>query len=301
MRSLKRTSYFVFTGVAVLLLFVIILGFRQYQLTGRYKIIITQSEQIIFQFSTIREQITTSLIENDWKKIVQAADQLKSLNSSLARLQENTLIPGEYRLDMAKQIDLSGMAISVKNISSASDKVAQSLSLQNKMRTLAEYLIQFDRIIVSHMRSRVVQFQAVMIGALGAVICLISFSLILIYKKTMLPILRLTKQVEDSTLLVNGFAKDPDACSEIAFFSDSLNELLIANTDKLEIVKHETVENKFLSKLINESTNLSNGIINYAQLLLDTYKEAGIGGEETKILHDIIDAAERIALLNKEI
>jgi len=53
--------------------------------------------------------------------------------------------------------------------------------------------------------------------------------------------------------------------------------------------------------IINESNNLSNGIINYAQLLKDTYREAEIGNEEIKILQNIIDNAERIALLNKEI
>ncbi len=180
MRSLKKTSYLSFTGVAVLLCFVIILGIRQYQLSGRYNSIITQSERMIFQFSTIREQITTSLIKKDWNTIATTADQLKNLNSSIARLQENTLIPGEYRLDMAHQVDISGLAIASKEILSSSDKVTHSLSLQEKMRTLAEYRLQFDRIMVSQMRAKVVGFQTAMIGALGAIICLISFSLILL-------------------------------------------------------------------------------------------------------------------------
>ncbi|MBW1750062.1 MAG: hypothetical protein JRJ37_05080, partial [Deltaproteobacteria bacterium] len=203
MRSLKKMSYLAFIGVAALLVFVIFLSVRQYQLNKRYNTIITQSEEMIFQFSTIREQITTSLIEQDWEKIVSAADQLKNLNSALARLQENTLIPGEYRLDMARQVDLSGLAISSKEIVSASDKVAHSLSLQDKMRSLAEYLMQFDRIIVSQMRAKVVQFQTVMIGALGGVICLISFSLLLLYKKAMIPLLRLTEQAEDPEVFNN--------------------------------------------------------------------------------------------------
>ena len=301
MRSLKKTSYLAFMGVAALLVFVIVLSVRQYQLNKRYNTIITQSEEMIFQFSTIREQITTSLIEKDWGKIVSAANQLKNLNSALARLQENTLIPGEYRLDMAKQVDLSGLAISSKEIVSSSDKVSHSLSLQNKMRSLAEYLMQFDRIIVSQMRAKVVQFQTVMIGALGAVVCLISFSLLLLYKKTMIPLLRLTEQAEDPEVLVNGFSYDNDACTEVAVFTDSVNDLLMRKVEDLETEKNGRHNNEQLAIIINESTNLSNGIINYAQLLTDSYREVEIGTEETRILQNIIDAAERIALLNKEI
>lgn len=300
MRSLKKTSYLAFMGVAALLVFVIVLSVRQYQLNKRYNTIITQSEEMIFQFSTIREQITTSLIERDWGKIVNAADQLKNLNSALARLQENTLIPGEYRLDMAKQVDLSGLAISSKEIVSASDKVAHSLSLQDKMRSLAEYLMQFDRIIVSQMRAKVVQFQTVMIGALGGVICLISFSLLLLYKKTMIPLLRLTEQAEDPEVFNNGFSYDNDACTEVSVFTDSVNDLLMRKVEDLETEENVQHHNEQLATIINESTNLSNGIINYAQLLTDSYREVEIGTEETRILQNIIDAAERIALLNKE-
>ena len=301
MRSLKKMSYLAFMGVSALLVFVVILGVRQYQLTERYNKIITQSEQMIFQFSTIREQITTSLIEKNWEKIVSAADQLTHLNSAMARLQENTLIPGEYRLDMAKQVDLSGLAISAKDILSSSDKVAHSLSLQHKMRTLAEYLMQFDRIIVSQVRAKVVQFQTVMIGALGAVICLISFSLLILYKKTMIPLLRLAEQAEDPEVLVNGFSYDNDACAEVVLLTDSVNNLLKMNSNNSEAEEKIRSHNEQLSTIINESTNLSNGIINYAQLLADSYREVEIGAEETKILQNIIDAAARIAQLNKEI
>lgn len=301
MRSLKKTSYLAFMGVAALLVFVIVLSVRQYQLNKRYNTIITQSEEMIFQFSTIREQITTSLIEKDWDKIVSAADQLKNLNSSLARLQENTLIPGEYRLDMAKQVDLSGLAISSKEIVSASDKVAHSLSLQDKMRSLAEYLMQFDRIIVSQMRAKVVQFQTVMIGALGGVICLISFSLLLLYNKAMIPLLHLTEQAEDPEVFNNGFSYDNDACTEVAVFTDSINDVLRRKIEDPETEENVKQKNEQLATIINESTNLSNGIINYAQLLTDSYREVEIGTEETRILQNIIDAAERIALLNKEI
>lgn len=301
MQSLKKTSYLAFIGTAALLIFVVVLCVRQYQLTSRYNTTINQSEGIIFQFSTIREQITTSLIENNWKKIAIVSDQLNNLNSSLVRLQENTLIPGEYRLDMAKQVDLPGLSILSKDMPSSTDKVADSLRLQKEMRILADYLMQFDRVIVSQLRANVVQFQTLMIGMLGAVICLISFSLIFLYKKTMLPLHRLTVQAGDPDIVIDGFSYDDDTCTEIALLADSVNSLLIKNnTDSADdkILHHQNEE---LPSIINEINNLSNGIINYSQLLSDSYREVDIGQEETKILKNIIDAAERIAQLNKEI
>ena len=300
MRSINKLSFLAFVTVSALLVLVIILGFRQQQLTTRYNNIITQSETIIFQFSTLREQITSSLIENNWENVSKAADQIKNLNSSLARLQENTLIPGEYRLDMAKQIDLTGLTIASKEILASSDKVGHSLVIQGKMRNLAEYLLQFDRVIVSQMRSKVVQFQTIMIGALGTIICLISFSLILLYKKTMLPLMRLTKQTQEADVFTNGLSPEKDACTELARFIDSVNDLLERSKKEQNNKEDMLVDDEQLAVFINESNNLTNGIINYAQLLTDTYREVDIGSEETKILQNIIDGAERIAQLNKE-
>jgi len=302
MYSLKKTSYLGFMGIALLLIFVVILYVRQYQLTARYSAIISQSEEMIFQFSTLREQITSALIKKEWKELVRVADQLKKLHSTLLGLQENTLIPGEYRLDMAKQVDLSGLAISLKDLSSAKgDRVADSLHLQGVMRSLAEYLMKLDRIIVSQMRAKVVQFQTVMIGALGAVICMISFSLILLYKKAMLPLLRLSSQAENPEIVRNGFMQDSDACSEIAMFTGRMNSLFEGVNITPDSANSPHPDNDQLSAVINENTNLSNGIINYAQLLSDSYREVEIGPEETKIVRNIIEAAERIARLNKEI
>lgn len=301
MRSLKKMGFITIMAVTALLVLVIVLSIRQYQLTERYNTIIAQSEEMLFQFSTIREQITTSLIEKNWDNIVTVSDQFKYLSSTLARLQENTLIPGEYRLDMAKQVDLSGLAISSKEILSSSDKITQSRNLQDKMRKLAGYLMQFDRIIVSQMRAKVVQFQTMMIGALGAVICLISFSLLFLYKKTMMPMLQIAQQTKDPEVLLSGFRYDKNTCIEVALFADAVNDLLQKSTNHSKVEPDKQLHSEQLATTINESTNLSNGIMNYAQLLTDSYREVGMGSEETKILQNIIAAAERIAQLNKEI
>lgn len=299
MVSLKRLGYISFTSVAALLVLVIFMGVRQYQLTERYNSIITQSEAMIFQFSTLREQVTTGLVVHDWKQVALATDQFKTLNSTLSRIQENTLIPGEYRLDLAKQADISGLAILSQEIPLSNDKLGKSLELQNRMRNLAEYLIRFDRIIVSQMRAKVIQFQTVMIGSLAVIICLISFSLTLFYKKTMLPLFRLSKQIDQPEVMETGLQNDSASCIELSDFINSVNELLHQSAKNSLTGGDNQKFDETLSITLNQSTNLANGIINYAQLLIDSYKEVGIGSEEKKILKSIIEAAEQIASLNK--
>lgn len=301
MYSLKKTGYIAFSLVAFLLAFVVFLGVRQYQLSGQYTTIITQSEESIFQFATIREQITTSLIEKDWDKVVAAARDLKDLNSSLVRIQENDIIPAEYKLDMAKQVDISGLAISSKNIMGAEDKVAYSLNLQRQMRTLADYLLQFDRIIVSQMRAKVVRFQTIMIGALGSIICIISFSLILLYRKAITPLVQLSAQAQDEDHLAHGLSYGPNTCIEIVELTTAVNDVLYHHQTlgipSESSKKHDAQQ----AALINEGTNLSNGIINYAQLLSDGCGDQAEHVEEQQILAKMITAGERIAEILKKI
>jgi hypothetical protein len=301
MYSLKKTGYIAFTLVACLLAFVVFLGVRQYQLSGQYSTIITQSEESIFQFATIREQITTSLIEKDWDKVVAAARDLKDLNSSLVRVQENDIIPAEYKLDMAKQVDVSGLAISSKNIMGAEDKVAYSLNLQRQMRTLADYLLQFDRIIVSQMRAKVVRFQTIMIGALGSIICIISFALILLYQKAISPLVHLSEQAQNEDILTHGLSYGPNTCTEIVELTSAVNVVLHQHQSQESPLESPKKNDAQHSALINEGTNLSNGIINYAQLLSDVCQDQEEHVEEKEILAKMITAGERIAEILKKI
>ena len=296
--SLKRLGALSFTTVAALLIFVIVLGFRQYQLTERYNAIITQSEEMIFEFSTIREQLTTTLIGQHWHQIGAIAAELKKINSSLTRIQENQLIPSQYRLDLAKNADISGIAILAKELAST-PHTEKSFTLQDKMRNLSEYLIRFDRIIVTQMRAKVIQFQTVMIGSLAIIICLISFSLTLFYKKTMVPLFTLQQQIENSENHDFELQIAASSCAELQEFTASVNSILRAKSVSAPPPSSTEEQDETLGKVLNESTNLANGIINYAQLLADTYREVEMGTEETKILQSIITDAERIGRLNK--
>lgn len=301
MVSLKKISIFSFFSVAVLLLFILVLSIRQYQLTNRYKQIITQSEGIIFRFSTLREQITTSLISHKWDQVASGFDQWQDLNSSLAQLQTNPLIPGEYLLELAKHADPAGLAIIAKEIANTTDKLSYGLMLQGRMRSLSDYLIRFDRIIVSQMRAKVIQFQNIMIGVLAAIVSLVSFLMIFLFNKTVTPLALLSQQSQNEDIESTGLTISDNKCSELVHFTAAMNALIekkVAKSSEKLIIQNG--DNGF-AELFNESTNLSNGIINYTQLLADSYREVEMGAEEIAILGNIMENAERIAKLNKTV
>ena len=297
--SLKVLGALSFSIISALLIFVIFLSVRQFQLTGRYNSIITQSEEMLFEFSTVREQITTALIGQQWNQVSLSAADLKNINTSLSRIQENTLIPSEYRLDLAKNTDIDGIAILAKELSIGNQQTEKSLQLQEKMRNLSSYLIRFDRIIVSQMRSKVVEFQTVMIGSLAIIICLISFYLTLFYKKTIVPLFHLKQQLDSFNTEDAQLVSEPGICVELQEFTTSLNELLSRTGNVAKSPADLANLDERIGKLLNESTNLANGIINCAQLLTDTYREVEMGSEETNILQSIMNDAERIGRLNK--
>jgi len=301
MYSLRQISYLAFFAVALMLMIVVVFGFGQYRLNAQYRQIIKQSEQAIFEFNTIREQMMTSLIKKDFEKIILVSNDLNELNSTLVDLQENTLIPTQYKLDMANRIDLTEIVIVAKDMIKSSDTTGASLHLQSQMRSLAEYLTRFDRVIVSQMKSKVVHFQTIVIGLLGIVLSMLTFTLLLLYRKTILPLTTLVDQINEPSILQKGIRPVGNSSTEIGKLCIGMNSIIemgqAANRDQQSDKDSDSYANDRLAGVINAITNLLNGIINYAQLLSDSCDQQREKKEERKMIQAIISYAERISII----
>lgn len=179
MPSLRRLLWLAFVVVALLLAGIGILGGYQHRLAGKYTGVIGMNERILFRFMTIREAITEALISGNWTGRDSIVGDIEKLNGELSRLQENDLIPAELKLALADKIDLTGLAILVRQQNVSNDRVERGKKLQEQLRLIADYLHQYDRIIAGQAREGLVNFQMVVIGALGLIISLASLSLIL--------------------------------------------------------------------------------------------------------------------------
>lgn len=303
MYSLQKLLWFSFLAVGGLLFLLIVLGLRQVQMNRQFNEIISQSEQAIFHFSTIRESVTAPLIENKWARLEQVIPEIETFNSRLTRMQENSLIPAEFRLAMADKIDMPGVVIGLRKIIKGIDREAEQQRLQDQLRTVADHLLRYDRIVVGQVRGGVVNFQKIIIGILGLGITLASFILIMLYRDTVSALLGLTRDIRAFEFQDSNLGRPKNVCREVADLHAAMNEfagraqLLLPPAADLEKQENQAL----LAETVNETTNSLNGIMNYAQLLFDTAEERSASEEERDMLRKIIEGGTKIAVIWRKI
>jgi signal transduction histidine kinase len=172
----------------------------------------------------------------------------------------------------------------------------RSKELQERLRAISDYLIHYDRIIVSQARERIVNFQMVVIGALGLIISLASLSLILLYRNTVSPLLLLSRQVQSEAFLEDGIVLNQPVAREVADLAEAIGQLALRSSNEGEKIEQNGTEVKaLLAETVNETTNRLNGIINYAQLLSDSADQLGMAEDQKEMLQKIIDSGVNIA------
>ena len=156
--SLKTTRYAAATFVALILGFLLLLGSRQYRSHKEYEKIIEQNEKIIFQFATIREHVNESLLENRHQQLNSITSEIENLNTNITQVLQQPIIPDEYRISFAGQVDFAGIVLLLKTIGAGEQTQANIRQLNQEIRILGERLMLFDRIIVEHVKRKLVGF-----------------------------------------------------------------------------------------------------------------------------------------------
>lgn len=295
MYSLKRLIWLAFLVVSILLAGIILLGGYQYRLAGGYSQVISQNESALFHFMTIRETITETLIAREWDRLGMVSGDIEKLNSELSLLKENKLVSAELKLALVDKIDLTGLAILLRQVINDSDKVTRSKQLQEQLRSISDFLLQYDRIIVGQARERIVNFQTVVIGALGLIISLASFSLILLYRNTVSPLLQMSSQMQSDTFDSKALTLGQPVAKEVADLAEAIEKLELRSHDRTGQDQNGRDAKALLGETVNENTNRLNGIINYAQLLYDSSDQYQLAEEQMLMLQKIIDSGVHIA------
>jgi len=295
MHSLKKLVWLAFLVVSVLLAGIILLGAYQYRLAGAYSKVINQNESALFRFMTIREAITEILISSKWEQLERVTGDVEKLNSELARLKENKLVSAELKLALVDKIDLTGLVILMRQVASDPDKLKRSSQLQEQLRSISDYLLQYDRIIVGQARERIVNFQKVVIGALGLIISLASFSLILLYRNTVSPLIQLSRRMQSNSFEADGLTLEQPVAKEVADLATAIEQLSLRSKAGPAQESNGRDVKALLAETVNETTNRLNGIINYAQLLYDSSDQLQLTKEQLAMLQKIIDSGVHIA------
>jgi hypothetical protein len=297
MRSLRRLSRTTFLGTAVLLGILVLTGFRQNNLMDNYNTIVKESEGTIFLYATIREQATEGLLSRDPVLLLGAAKEFEKLHSRHTSMLDNHLIPSQYKLSFLQDLDLERVVVNLKSLAEDPEDTALTKTIIGQLRQINKQFLQFDRIIISEMRNGVMQYQKRALILMGLIIALTCFTLLILYQKSVKPLLYLTSQV-NKTLEGEDFvaiAEDKNSSAEFKELIDSLNQLLQSRQeDNAPNLTNNQREAEF-SAIVNEVTNGLNGIINYSQLLADYCEAEDIGEEQKEILQKIINAGEKSA------
>ena len=295
MFSLRRQVWLIFLATVLLLGIVILLGVRQYLVADRYSSVITENERALFQFATVRESVTEALIIRDLQKLEQLIPDLEMMNSSLARLLESQLVPAQFKLGLMDKIDIAGIVIKIRGIVNGGAGESQSRSVQEEMRTIADHLLKYDRIIVGQARSKMLNLQMVLIGSMGLVISILSFSLILLYRNSIKPMLSLTAQLRDEDIEPKNISHRQGVSREVIELTEKIKSQIKRRSSAEEREKGTvSAQYDLLAETVNETTNQLNGIINYAQLLADS-EDRELPDQQKELLDKIMEAGTDIA------
>lgn len=299
MRSLRRLSRITFLFTAVLLATLVITGYYQNKMMSNYSTIVGESEKTIFLYATIREQTTEGLLSRDYIPLQGAANEFEKLNSRYTSMLDNHLIPSQYKLSFLQNLDLEQVVINLRNLAEKPDNEVLILVILKQLRKLNKQFLQFDRIVISEMRNRVMQYQKRALILMGLIIALTCLTLLILYQKSVKPLLDLATQAEQSLMdnELTPLTAEHNSSDEIRALINSFNRLLphhLENSSTAPVSKQREAE---FSAIINEVINGLNGIINYSQLLADYFEEEKISDEQRQILYKIIDNGEKSAVI----
>jgi hypothetical protein len=295
MISLRKILFGVFCAVAAFLALVVVLGLLQYRFTREFDTIIYQGEKIVFRFDTLREHLTRTMITGASGDAEAVANKVDALNSDLSRLLESALVPGEYKLALINQVDLPGIALLARKVIENPQDRETAVQLHDQLRVLSENLMQFDRVLSGQMKTRLVRFQGLAIGALTFMIASVSLLVLFLYQKALIPLISLARYLEEPNLQ-EPLAVDPKSCREIAELTRQVN-LMLAEGAYAAVHGGEGKGIFTLSpKELNNLSNYLTGIINYTQLLIDQSEEVD-DEESLELLAKVRETGERMSLI----
>ncbi|MEN8141633.1 MAG: ATP-binding protein [Thermodesulfobacteriota bacterium] len=334
---LKKKIYTIYCLVLVAMILLLAQGVRQYQLYQAHEAIIGQTERLIFQFSIIREQVFELLLDkgDDGVDLRAVTTGMEELNTNLGAILANKYFSDEYKLTLLNSVDLAGIILLLHQVDEGKNIQENSRTLNQQMRSLGEHLILFDRVLVNNAKQRLISFQNIVIGSFGLIVFLLVTVLIVLHRNLIASFLRLASQAAAVVQGQEGQISGTKRCQEVDSLARSLQTLLARKDEassahelvaaelseqqgQLVVVRQELARERgkkvemirvshlaaigdVAPGMAHEVSNLSNGIINYAQVLTDLACDPGFAKQRFELMGGIIREGEKIAALAKNL
>ena len=305
--SLKTTSYAAAVFIALILGFLLLLGSRQYRSHKEYEAVIEQNEKIIFQFATIREHITESLLENRLQQLNSITSEIEGLNVNITQVLQRPIIPNEYRLSFAGQVDLAGIVLLLKNIGTGEQSQAKIRQLNQEIRILGERLMLFDRVIVEHVKRKLVGFQNFVIGLLAVVLIVVIYILLFWHGRIGMPLIELAKQTKEITMGKRSAVSLRKKSGDVAELGGAFQNILARQQEAAdELARYNRIlsmirsirETVYSAQTIDEVfSDTCRGILTNSDYVLVWI---GIPGENNRIIPVIADGSTTMSRLEQD-
>jgi signal transduction histidine kinase len=264
--TLKKPLVITLSLTLLLLVLLLALGIMQQMGLRHRQQVVAESEKVLFQYAIIREHLIESILAGQTANLAGLAGEMESFRQNLTTLVARADLPAESQLTFLNQVDLSGIILLLRETRGGAADADKLRQLQRETRLLGERLLLFDRLVSGQAQRNLVGVQAVVIGVLALVVGGLLGAMLLFYRR-----LDLGKPVNPLV--------PPDL-----FRASQLSAL-----------------GELAGEVAHEINDLSNGMINYAQLLSDELAECGDRPEAEKMLGKIIGAGERIGAISGEI
>lgn len=222
-----RKSFFITAFlIAAALGSLLLLAFNQFQLYGRHEQIISRTEKLIFQYSTIREQIIEDIVTGRLDQLARISSAVEELHNNIIKILDNRLIPAEYKFSFLQQIDLPGLILLLRRTATEKDDPNLIRLINEETRIIGERFTLLDRLILGYAKQKLVDFQMVIIGTLALVVFLVTTLMAVTYRFLILPVINLSDQSEHVLQGRQDSIFKPNGWEEVANLSEKMNRLL---------------------------------------------------------------------------
>ncbi len=221
---LKKILYTFYLVISVSLVLLLFMGVRQSQLFHAQVGVVEQTEKLLFQFSIIREHISSALMEGDSMSLQGLSTEMETLNYNLTKVLDTRHIGEEFKLTLVNSIDLPGIVLLLRSVETGKADRDDLRRLSMEVRTLGERLILFDRVLVNSSRERLIAFQNMVIGACALAVSMLVGILVLFHRRLLSPLWCL---VDDADRLLAGEISEVAVsrkCKEAAVLAEIINE-----------------------------------------------------------------------------
>lgn len=304
--SLKNVFYFFTASTVCLLMLVIFLGIKQYFLYRHCEQIVSSSQNLLFQFTGIKEHINETLLSQKMLNSTELIQEIKNLNGEINIVLDDILIPEEFKLAYISQVDLMNVVVSLRNMQNRTSQpsIKELSTISNQLRSINTKITGFHQQITRYTQTILLGLHRALVGMFALIISLVSIMLLVMNRYITSPILHYCR-----SLFPNNSANDISLFtlhSTIKHIADNQNNVKTKEknqttaqwpTKELSRLYRYSSIGHLLGGLSHELTNLSNGAINYTQAIIDLSDDLQMDIDSKNLLQKLFSEENKMSEL----